>query len=643
MRNNKKTEIIFVENEDRQSRLANLQELLSYKFIIPDFQRPYAWDENHFQDLLNSIKENKENENRETFLGSIIVAIKKNQSSTIPGKQKYMLIDGQQRITSFLVLLKFILNELENYIEKNKENIKNIQLNINKAEKDGDTKNLKKYLEEKIHEENKGREYREHIDKVKNILDSDRIKRESQNPSPLEESVLNYTLGNNKGAQNTQIKRIENVFDQEIENFDIIDLLKYILSSCIFCFLTIIGDDSEDYAIDIFNSLNSTGEPLTAFEILKSLIHKKFSNNITIQKNLTKMFNDIERELDKKKIKKIKQNKYTDRLILFLNMMEKDLQLEKTTTFREKKKILDKITSLSDNKAKECVETIYDLHKFILNNWENRKNRFDKLKINYEAKILFDFLQSFDHYMVLPIFYHFKDSSNLDVVIKKCVAFTCLWRGSSPNAGTDRIDTKYTEIIKILSQSQINIKKLDSAIFQIVGAEKNKKPFKKEQWLKKFKDIDIYKQRKIARLLLFIAFHNRDFDQKNQILKKAQLKFLTFDNWNDKNYKTIEHIIPQSYEAIHKIGNLILLPQKINNKAGNKKFSDKRKIYNQCLNKDPSEMPYIPVLKEIVSYKAVEDLTGDNHLSELAIDKRGKRLGESIWQTLAEDWLGWKD
>ena len=70
-------------------------------------------------------------------------------------------------------------------------------------------------------------------------------------------------------------------------------------------------------------------------------------------------------------------------------------------------------------------------------------------------------------------------------------------------------------------------------------------------------------------------------------------------------------------------------------------FLKKREIYNECINQDPNDMPYIPILKEIVSYG--EGNLDNNYLSEQAIDARGERLGDSIWRTLAEDWLGWKN
>jgi uncharacterized protein with ParB-like and HNH nuclease domain len=62
------------------------------KFIIPDYQRPYAWDVEKCETLWDDVVENAQNPNEDYFLGTIVVY-------KLGGN--YMVIDGQQRITSF--------------------------------------------------------------------------------------------------------------------------------------------------------------------------------------------------------------------------------------------------------------------------------------------------------------------------------------------------------------------------------------------------------------------------------------------------------------------------------------------------------------------------------------------------------------
>ena len=630
-----KTEIIFVENQARQSRLATLKELLSNKFTIPFFQRPYAWNDDHFRDLLQTIRENKDENNREAFLGSIIVASENNTADRLPGNERYLLIDGQQRVTSLLMLLKFISIRLGEQIEEVKNSIREIKKLREEAKGNKDFTLFEKYINQKESEKSKKEEYEKSVKKIKKILVSDRIQREiyrsgRTESKELEQEILEYIFSGKEDFENNEIKKIKSTFDEEVDDTDgIVDFLNYILDKCIFCFLSIQGADSEDYAIDIFNSLNSTGEPLTAFEILKSLIHKKFPKN--------QKLSEIENDLMRKKLKKMAQNKYTDRLLLFTNMIIKELQLEKSTSFRDKKKILDRLLGLSESRIKECINSMHSLHKFILDNWENKEHPSIGDQLDIESKIIFDFLRSINHDRVLPLLYLCSRASvDINNAVKMCAAFTCLWRGYSSDGGTDRIDRKYEEMTKISCQEEVSKEKLQRIMLQQLN-EREEGGMIEKKWVDKFKAIDIYKSKKLARFLLFVAFHKSCFNEKNKSLKISKLKFLTTDNWKSGDFRTIEHIVPQSYKPIHVIGNLILLPIGINAKVGKKKFSDKKEVYRQCIDNNPNDLPYVPILKEILSYDGSGD---DFHLDNKSLEKRGERLGNSIWQTLFKDWLG---
>jgi len=92
-----------------------LSEMQRRKFIIPDYQRPYKWDkekcETLWQDLTGFFEDRKPNENpgEEYFLGTIVTC----QSDEAAGRRDLEVIDGQQRITSFLLLLRAFYRKLE--------------------------------------------------------------------------------------------------------------------------------------------------------------------------------------------------------------------------------------------------------------------------------------------------------------------------------------------------------------------------------------------------------------------------------------------------------------------------------------------------------------------------------------------------
>ena len=84
-----------------------------YEFIIPGYQRPYAWKEANAEELLSSLLDAfGENESAEEyFLGTIVLINKK-------GQKIAEVIDGQQRLTTLTILYSVLRhcipeNELE--------------------------------------------------------------------------------------------------------------------------------------------------------------------------------------------------------------------------------------------------------------------------------------------------------------------------------------------------------------------------------------------------------------------------------------------------------------------------------------------------------------------------------------------------
>lgn len=77
-----------------------------YDFVIPDYQRPYAWGKDQAGELLGDVQEALERDPHEPyFLGSIVLIKEK-------GVARADVIDGQQRLTTLTILLA-VLRDLE--------------------------------------------------------------------------------------------------------------------------------------------------------------------------------------------------------------------------------------------------------------------------------------------------------------------------------------------------------------------------------------------------------------------------------------------------------------------------------------------------------------------------------------------------
>ena len=115
--------------QSNSSMLLSVEELLRKNLVIPNYQRPYKWTERNITDLLLDIQKSIEDHKR--YPGSFNYRV-----GTIilhKDKDQYEIVDGQQRVLSF-VLLKLCLNSefscsLLNQNFTNKDTQKNLYEN----------------------------------------------------------------------------------------------------------------------------------------------------------------------------------------------------------------------------------------------------------------------------------------------------------------------------------------------------------------------------------------------------------------------------------------------------------------------------------------------------------------------------------
>jgi uncharacterized protein with ParB-like and HNH nuclease domain len=76
------------------------------QFLVPHYQRPYSWGEREWEVLWRDIVELAADDGAQPhFMGSIVTA----PGRAVPeGVEKRLLIDGQQRLTTLVVLLALI-------------------------------------------------------------------------------------------------------------------------------------------------------------------------------------------------------------------------------------------------------------------------------------------------------------------------------------------------------------------------------------------------------------------------------------------------------------------------------------------------------------------------------------------------------
>lgn len=101
--------------QDQALTLLNIKALFteSAQYVIPIYQRNYAWGVIEIEQLIQDIYDVSTNDTKgknHYFLGCLIVYERKNQP--YDGKKSYEIIDGQQRHTTLCILLAYLKNEL---------------------------------------------------------------------------------------------------------------------------------------------------------------------------------------------------------------------------------------------------------------------------------------------------------------------------------------------------------------------------------------------------------------------------------------------------------------------------------------------------------------------------------------------------
>ncbi|ECP6257397.1 DUF262 domain-containing protein [Campylobacter coli] len=100
-------------NNQNQADVKNISNINSIFFEIPPYQRLYEWNKEQIQTLLHDIKTKfEENKNEEYFIGNVVVSKKNNKNNQ--QDIKYLLIDGQQRLTTLFLIGFYLSYKIKN-------------------------------------------------------------------------------------------------------------------------------------------------------------------------------------------------------------------------------------------------------------------------------------------------------------------------------------------------------------------------------------------------------------------------------------------------------------------------------------------------------------------------------------------------
>lgn len=367
-------------------------------FNIPVYQRNYDWQEENckklFTDIENIIKHNEEIEH---FLGTVVYVLTKIERDY----EEYVLIDGQQRITSISLLLKALHEKIIS--EDTKESIWEQYL-INKKSPDNIRIRLK----------------------------------------PIESDSVSYKqlIDNNDDSSNSNVCRNYKIFKELLENSHYsAEQIYSALYKIELVTIKLEKDKKSENPQLIFESLNSTGLSLTQADLIRNylLMNSEYEKQTVLYKNF---WLKIEIELTNKKI--------SDFIRDFLTM--------KTGKIANKNKVYDDFKEymriqkeLNEEAVLEELVTYSKYYNWFLNANSNNEKINEKLKH-------FKYLKNTTVYpLLLSIFedtYYYKklDEDKLLKIIDLLISY--IFRRTICGYKTSSINKVFASIPKKILENQ---------------------------------------------------------------------------------------------------------------------------------------------------------------------------------------------
>lgn len=214
-------------------------------YNIPDYQRPYSWNPEQVDILLSDLLEDYQGQNaNHYFCGSVVLLKPTDQDS------RYDIIDGQQRLTTFILLLA-VLKYM--YADKmSKANQSQIQDSIWGRYGEGNRIKLK-LMPDKA-------KYTDFDKTLQSLV------RDEKNTS--NEIIQDFkTVQKDKYWQSANAIKEYLLAEDEFKNIDINAFVTYLFEKIDFVVILV---DGLDNAMKIFNVLNDRGLALKPSDILKS-------------------------------------------------------------------------------------------------------------------------------------------------------------------------------------------------------------------------------------------------------------------------------------------------------------------------------------------------------------------------------------
>lgn len=490
-------------------------------FTIPSYQRPYVWGEDNINDLLDDLFYAYENSmDSEYFLGALVLQKK--------GEFDFEVLDGQQRLTSFCMLLATLRDLIEDEKTKNALH-KMLYEEANPLE--GLEEKPKLSMDIRQAEENF---VKNHIIKMNGTANSEELEK--------------YSVGKNISISNMSKALITLKLRLKEEKY-LGKFASFLNRKAMFIYVS--TDNTED-AFRLFTILNNRGVPLTTSDILKS-------------QNLGKI-SDKKKDEYARKWEELEEN-FGDKFDRFLNFIRNILVKDKA-----RKNLLEEFEEeiYKKNRLEMGVETIDLLAKY--DSYYEKIINFNGSELDNSTKNLITIMKAgFNSEDWIPPLLYYYDKYGYDNIFEFVKKLDNRFAGDwiARQTPTYRYESM-SNIIRTIEKSNNSKEVIE-----------NREVFKVDSnyYLTQLSG-RVYGERYSKYLLLKAEFLQRD----NEVVHINSYNNLSVEHVLPQNPK--EDSIWKSLfsdedreEFTHKLGNLVLINKRKNSKLSNSDFEEKKEKY----------------------------------------------------------------
>lgn len=497
------------------------------RFIIPEYQRPYAWTDEEVQTLFDDLVDYTRGKNESPyFLGTIV-----SYNSTAKEQE---IIDGQQRITTLCLLLRAIYTKIEkmdhtderdNFIRKIEPAIWQTDDLTGKADKS------RSLLESRVFES-------EYNAILINILETG-----SADKSAKDNYSKNYNL-------------CQELIDEyaKKEPLTFYNFINNILNKTI---VLPIKADNQDTALTIFSTLNDRGLPLSDADIFKAKIY----NNIKAPESrneFIKKWQEISTfaEYAEESIQKLFYY-----YMFYLRALEND---RKTTTPGLRKYYLsNQFNKLFEPNLMRNLNSILNFWSVVNNHEELAKEPWSS---NFEILKLLDLLSSYPNefwkYPVVNYYLNYRELKDFEDNFLNFLKWFFV-----------NLCSRYilTPTINAVKQNILN---LNAEIINNQNPRIEFKTIDKNEIREELKN----PHANVVRMLLkLLAYDNKD--QKELLPDKWEIEHILPKRWQESYFPNISE--EEINNTIEYLGNKIPFEKRLNIIASNGYFTKKKESYKK--------------------------------------------------------------